>query len=66
MDEHEQVFAPQPGEIKKVVVISHSGGRTSTYDNLIDAVTAVYWLDAQLRMAIETAVVVAVASGGAP
>ena len=63
MDEHFE-HAPRPGEIKKVLVISHSGGRTSTYENLIDAVTAVYRLDPELKRAIETAV--AMANGGKP
>ena len=63
MDEHFE-HAPRSGEIKKVLVISHSGGRTSTYENLIEAVTAVYRLDPELKRAIETAV--AMANGGKP
>lgn len=50
--------APRPGEIKKVILVTHGGERDQikTYETLIEAVTAVYRLDAQLREAVETAV----------
>ncbi len=64
MDENERVFAPKPDEIKKVIVVALSGGGISTYENLIEAVTAVYRLDPELKRAIETAV--AMANGGKP
>ena len=55
MDEHFE-HAPRPGEIKKILVTSHGGRRTSTYETLIEAITAVYRLDPVMKRAIETAV----------
>jgi prophage DNA circulation protein len=55
----EPTYAPRPGEIKKVIVVAHSGGQVSTYETLIEALTAVYRLDADLKRAIETAVLMA-------
>lgn len=58
-EEGERVFAPKPDEIKKVIVVTLRGGGIKTYENLIEAVTAVYRLDPELRRAIETAVLMA-------
>jgi hypothetical protein len=63
--QHEQAFAPRPGEIKKVIIVTHSGGGIKTYDNLIEAVTAVYRLDNDLKRAIETAVQMATGEASA-
>mgnify|MGYP001014268382 CR=1 FL=1 len=52
----EPTYAPRPGDVKKVIIVTHSGGGISTYESVIDALTAVYRLDAQLREAVETAV----------
>ncbi len=60
----EPIFAPRPGDVKKVIVVAHHGGKVSTYDNLIEALTAVYRLDKQLKEAVETAVKMAAAGGG--
>lgn len=62
MDEHHE-YAPRPGEITKVAVFSHSGKKVSTYETLIEALTAVYRLDADLKRAIETAVLMTTAGG---
>lgn len=59
----EQTYAPRPGEITKVAVFSRSGKKVSTYGSLIEAVTAIYRLDPELRVAIETAVLMATAGG---
>lgn len=52
MDSEHFEHAPQPGEIKKVIVVAHSGGGISTYETLIEAVTAVYRLDAEASLAL--------------
>lgn len=54
-------YAPQPGKVRKVIVLS--AGKVSTYQNLIEAVTAVYRLDDQLKEAVETAIKMATTGG---
>lgn len=60
MDEHFE-HAPRPEEIKKVILVTHGGERDQikTYETVIEAMTAVYRLDPELKRAIETAVLMA-------
>ena len=51
MDNDEQLaYAPRPGEIRKVIVLSP--GKANTYEDLLEAVTAVYRLDAEASLAL--------------
>lgn len=56
-------YAPNPNEIRKVILLSP--GKASTYETLIDALTAVYRLDETTAEAIRLAVELAPAAGGA-
>ncbi len=49
----EQTYPPKPEDIKKVILITHGGGRVSTYETLLEALTAVYQLDPDVRDAVE-------------
>lgn len=54
MDSEHFEHAPRPGEIKKVILVTHGGEKDQikTYETLIEAVTAVYRLDAEATMAL--------------
>lgn len=64
MDEHFE-HAPRPGDIKKVILVTHGGerGQIKTYETVIEALAAVYRLDPDIVKAIETAVQMAAAGG---
>lgn len=46
-------FAPNPNDIKKVILITHSGGEIKVFENLLEAVTAVYNLDSDTALALQ-------------
>ncbi|MCC6603053.1 MAG: hypothetical protein IT327_07580 [Anaerolineae bacterium] len=51
----EQTYAPEPGEIKKVILVTYGDqgkDQIKTYENLLEAATAVYRLDAEATMAL--------------
>jgi len=51
----EQTYAPKPGEIKKVILVTYGDqgkDQIKTYDDLPEAATAVYRLDAEATMAL--------------
>jgi hypothetical protein len=63
MDNDEQLaYAPQPGEIRKVIVLSP--GKASTYQDLVEAVTAVYRLDKTTAEAVRLALELAAPAAG--
>jgi hypothetical protein len=60
--ENEQTYAPQPGEIKKVILVTYgSQGKDliKTYEDLPEAIAAVYRLDQTTAEAIRLALEVA-------
>lgn len=64
MDNDEQLaYAPRPRDIRKVIVLSP--GKASTYENLVEAITAVYRLDETTTEAVRLALELAPAAGGA-
>jgi len=64
MDNDEQLaYAPRPGEIRKVIVLSP--GKANTYEDLLEAVTAVYRLDETTAEAVRLALELSPAAGGA-
>lgn len=64
MNNNEQLaYAPRPGEVRKVIVLSP--GKASTYENLLEALTAVYRLDETTARAIRLALELSPTAGGA-
>lgn len=53
--ENEQTYAPKPGEIKKVILVTYGEqdkDQIKTYETIPEAATAVYQLDAEATMAL--------------